>query len=249
MKLTILVSLCATLMLSLAHASGPDPLDMLTKPVLKLKGREPEIIDSAEFRPASREYRITKGAAILTYKLEQVEYCIPPKPKGFDKLNDVAALETIAKDYSHLWWDKEASRKMIWLYIEKGEHTKAVLLYKDIVTSIEAVPLDLRRGYWKALLMAKQYADLDKDLQGAIVAGDRETASWAYVSKGDMLLAQEEADRALVDGYLKTIAMFGDIPAAKLEALTKTVALMEKKSDRRVTRFQNMLKAESPGVD
>ena len=216
-----------------------------TETILKLKGKEAQFVDSAAFRPASKEYRIVKGPVIITVKLAEVDYCKPPEPKGFRNLKDVAALEAIAKQFSHLWWDTKAAEKLMPLHIKAGDNTKAIRLYKEMRHSfVRGIPLAFRRGYWEALYSTKQYALLDKALTDTVKGREREASSWAYIVRGDMLAGEGKTEEALIGGYLKTVAMFSDIQSSRKMALEKTIAALEASGDRRVARFQKMLKDE-----
>ncbi len=92
--------------------------------ILKRKGREPELVDEAAYSRVSREYRVTRGRVTLSVPAAQVEYCKPPKPHGFDKLNDIAELEAVLKKHHRLWWDVAASHKLMPLYLKREARGK-----------------------------------------------------------------------------------------------------------------------------
>jgi len=101
------------------------------KTVLKRKGKEPELVDSASFKRSSNEYRISRGRVSLLLPVTAVEYCRPPKPAGFDRLEDVESLAAVVRKYYRCWWDVEAFKKLMPLYVAKGKNQDAIRLYME----------------------------------------------------------------------------------------------------------------------
>lgn len=246
MKTIILVSAAVLSFCAATISSGrpaePGPTQNANMTILKLKGKEAELVDEVQYRPASREYRVQKGPAIIPYKASQVDYCIAPKPAGFDAVDEIKQLEAIVEKYDHRWWDVQAARKLIPLYNEKKEFNSSIQLYRKLSTQLldETAAREMRRAFWVALLGAKQLTALDNDLKDAAAGSDRYICAWSYITRGMMYQEKGENKEALANGYLKTVAMFSDISDAKKEALTKAIDLMEKTGDSRVARLRKM---------
>jgi len=151
--------------------------------VVKLKGKAPMTADSAVYEERSARYFVVQGTASMRFSTKEVEYVKPPKPKGFNAAtNDIAQLEIIVRDYRRLWWDTEAFKHLMPLYVSAGQHTNAVALYEDIRKRLPAPPpLSLQRNYWDALLASRQFEKLDKELDEAIKNGSHEETALAYI--------------------------------------------------------------------
>jgi hypothetical protein len=225
---------------------SPGAAETTEKTVLKKKGAEPEVVDSVRYDRISMVFRITKGNATFALPETSVEYCRPPKPDGFDKIADVAGLESMVAKCHRLWWDVEAFKKLMPLLVKNGEAAKAIRLYKDMVPILgPSMPLALQREYWNALAKNREDVALQKELTDTITGGGREASAWAYLMRGDVLAAQGKRAEALVEGYLKTVLMFDDIASCRKVALERTVAVMEELGDQRVEKFRKMQKGEA----
>lgn len=213
--------------------------------VLKRKGEEPELVDSASFKRTSREYRIVRGKAIILVPRGEVEYCRPPKPDGFDEFETIAELEAVIRKYYCLWWDTEAFKKLMPAYLASGANAKAIRLYRDMKPTMgSSIPISTVRDYWVALNKDGQSATLRKDLANTIANGTREASAWAYLMRGDLLHSEGKRTEALLEGYLRTVMLFDDIASCRQDALEKAVAAMEEQGDSRADRFRQVLRDE-----
>ena len=217
------------------------------KTVLKRKGEEPELVDSASFKRSSREYRIIKGKAIILVPRSEVEYCRPPKPVGFDACETVPELEAVIRKYHCLWWDAEAFKKLMPAYLASGADAKAIRLYKDMKLVLGwSMPVSRVHDYWVALKRDGQTATLRKELADTVANGPREASAWAYLMRGDLLRLEGKPAEALLEGYLRTVMLFDDIASCRRDALLKTVAAMEEQGDSRADGFRQVLRQEFP---
>jgi hypothetical protein len=217
------------------------------KTILKRKDAEPEMVDSAAYSRASKEFRLTKGNATFALSEADVEYCKPPKPPELAAPDNVAALEAIVLKYHRLWWDVEAFKRLMPLYVKGGEHAKAIRLYADMRPLIgPSMPVSLQRDYWTALDKAGQPGALQKELTDTLTRGSREASAWAYLARGDALLAQGKRSEALLDGYLKTVMLFEDVASCRKTALGKALQTMQDLGDSRAETFRKMLSEEFP---
>jgi len=230
----------AILMACLLPAAGKET-------VLKRKGREAELVESASYSRTSKAYRIKEDGALLTIPAAAVEYCRPPKPIKFDTITDVEGLKEVVREFHRMWWDVEAFKRLMPLYVARGANIEAVRLYRgmeDIVGPGMAV--SLRRNYWDALHRSGQGTALQKELEKILAHGSREESAWAYLMRGDVLVEEGKREQALLDGYLKTVILFDDIASCRRQALEKTVQTMTDLGDTRSERFRRLLLSEFP---
>ncbi len=59
--------------------------------VLKRKGHDAELVDSVRYSEFRKAFVVKRGPASFVLTEEDVEFCRPPKPKGFDALGDSRA--------------------------------------------------------------------------------------------------------------------------------------------------------------
>ncbi|MBA4388576.1 MAG: hypothetical protein C0404_11380 [Verrucomicrobia bacterium] len=214
--------------------------------VLKLKGRELEMVESASYNSSSKAYQVRKTGATVTYAEKDVEYVKPPKPAGFDQTQDIPQLEAVLQANRRLWWDVAAFERLMPLYIKNAQHARAVELYREMLAYLGAsMPPGARCLFWEALAVTNP-STLEKELLDAVTHGSRETSAWAYLARGDLLAKQDKRNEALVDGYMRTLVLFDDVKATRKDALQKTVQAMTDLGDNRAEKFRKILREEFP---
>ncbi len=217
------------------------------KTVLKRTGREPELVDSASFKRSSREYRVWKGKANFLLSASEVEYCRPPKPEGFDQIADAERLAALVHKHYGLWWDIEAFKKLMPLYVATGKNQEAIRLYREMREAPgPSAPLSCTRNYWDALEQDGQKATLRRAIAETIANGNREASAWAYLMRGDLHRSEGTSEKALLEGYLRTVMIFDDITSCRRDALRKTAETMERLGDSRSDKFRRLLRDEFP---
>lgn len=215
--------------------------------VLKRKGKEAELVDSATYVRSKKEYRILKRPGTFVLPEAEIEYVKPPKPAGLDRLKDVAVLQQIVQKYRGLWWDVAAFQRLMPLHIQNREYKKAISLYEDVRPAMDmGLPVVVHHHYWVALLMTDQKSTLRRELERWVTSGQPEGAAWAYVMRGDLLMREGQEEQALVDGYLRTVLMFEDVRSCRREALEKTIRAMERVGDHRAETYRKALREEFP---
>ena len=200
-----------------------------------------QITGAIRWMPSSQAYTVTLPSGVAV-KLTRVEIKGAPdvaKPAELDAAVSQAAagqydaaipiLEKVMADYTMLEWDATAARALAEAYLKKNEPAKALEMCEKI---IQGDPTALQSGeiprvYWDALLETKQYAKLIKVLGDVSGKGDRLLAAAAYTKRGDVEMKKGNLKDALVDGYLRTLTMFADVPASQPEALYKAVKCFE----------------------
>jgi len=184
-----------------------------------------------------------------------------PRPKELDAAiasmsqgNAAAAvpvLEKLANDYLMLQWDKPATRLLAEAHLASGSADKArQVCEKVIAANPEAAYLgEMAPAYWKALLKSDRVAKVEDLMAKAIKSGDRTASASALIMRGDVILAagdtNENARKALRDGFLRVITLYKSEKAVQPEALYKAAKCFEKLGQSsRADQMRSALKSE-----
>jgi len=137
----------------------------------------------------------------------------------------IAPLKKIMTDYEMFGPDVTAAQYLAQAYLGMGRPADASRVCKDVLASNPNAISDPEFAgiYWDSLLQEKKYATLKRVLDDVAQTGSHEIAAVALVKRGDVLLAQGDAKKALLDGYLRTILMFQDVKDIQPEALYKAM--------------------------
>ena len=156
------------------------------------------------------------------------------KAQKFDAA--VPLLEAIVAKYRYLGWDVEASKLLAQALLGKGDAEGAVKAYEQLflVAPAEKQNADTAWGMRRAMLKAKQYPALIRQLDAVAAAGVRSEAARAQTMRGDIQLDQNNVELAALD-YLRTAILFADLndPAILGEATYKAAAALEQMRDPR----------------
>ena len=182
----------------------------------------------------AREYGVTRGAEFSTRVPEaQVADVIVPKPAQLDQLaamvkagrhaEAAAPLADIVKRYEMLKWDVPAARWLAEAYLNLNRLREAEEMCEKVFRASPDARSsgELMRVYWDVLERGKKDAKLKAALEEAARTGGRDVAAVAQLKRGDLERTGGDLKKALLDGYLRTVLMFGDVPAVQPEALLK----------------------------
>lgn len=221
---------------------------------------------SIRWKNAAKEYVLTNDKKMtVTYKADEVESVNIDRPASLDgaikkvQTNSglaaaIATLEEIAKDYSHLTYDQEATGWLAKGYLLQGNAAKAIAACEAVIRDN---PEAAYKGatavsYWEALIKDGKSAKLNILLDKAIASGDKDAAATALVKRGDAAMARGSArancEEALRDGYLRVILLYADPSSdAYAEALYKGAKAFEGMSQSsQANRLREQLKQECP---
>ena len=221
---------------------------------------------SIRWKNAAKEYVLTNDKKMtVTYKADEVESVNIDRPASLDgaikkvQTNSglaaaIATLEEIAKDYSHLTYDQEATGWLAKGYLLQGNAAKAISACEAVIRDN---PEAAYKGatavaYWEALIKDGKSAKLNILLDKAIASGDKDAAATALVKRGDAAMARGSArancEEALRDGYLRVILLYADPSSdAYAEALYKGAKAFEGMSQSsQANRLREQLKQECP---
>ena len=195
---------------------------------------------------ANGDINLTTDMGIRTFPNGSYAKAVADKPAEYDQA--VAALtakkyEEAAKlfagivvSHRNLEWDVQAAKQLPLALLGKGDAEGAVQAYEKLflLAPAEKQNPDVAWGMRRALLAAKQYAALSRQLDAVAAAGNRPEAARAQTMRGDVQLAQNNVELAALD-YLRTAILFQDVRDAALqgEACFKAAAALEQLRDPR----------------
>ena len=114
--------------------------------------------------------------------------------------------------------------------------------------SRDKLPGELVRVYWDVLLDTEKYSTLRNELKWGIEQGPRPVAAVAQMMRGEIDMRKEQYRDALVDGFLRTIILFGDVASVQPEALYKAARCFEELGESSYAgKMRKKLLADHPG--
>ena len=128
----------------------------------------------------------------------------------------ITTLQEIAKDYSHLTYDREATRWLADAYLQQGNAAKAVSACEAVIRDdAEAAYMGpMAVLYWRALTKDGKASKLNLLIDKAVASGDAEAAAAALVARGNAIMergnARANCEEALRDGYLRVILLYAN---------------------------------------
>ena len=190
-----------------------------------------KIVGKIRWLPSRKEFKITdKKNVAMSLSPAQVAQIQTRKPRNIDAAakavmdknysQGVPALEKIFADYSMLQWDVVAARYLAEAYLAQNKTTKALEVTRKIMEQPldRVLPDEFHRVYWDVLLEAGQREKLKEALELAARTGGREIAAVAQLKHGDIEMKRGNYKDALIDGYLRTVLLFGDVKSIQPEA-------------------------------
>lgn len=172
----------------------------------------------------------TKAVADKPAELGQAESAIAQK--NYDAA--VKTLEKVAKEYRYLDWDLQAQKMLAKALLAKGDGEGAAKAYAALfqMSPAEKQVSENAWGQRQALLLSKQYATLQRQLDAVAAEGPRSEAAKAQNMRGDIQLAQNNLEDAVMD-YLRTAILYQDVADAEIqgEACFKAAQILEQMRD------------------
>ena len=195
---------------------------------------------------ANGDINLTMEMGMRTFPKGSYVKAVADKPAEFDQAAAaikaqkfdaaIPLLEGIVAKYRYLGWDVEASKLLAQALLGKGDAEGAVKAYEQLflVAPAEKQNADTAWGMRRAMLKAKQYPALIRQLDAVAAAGVRAEAARAQTMRGDIQLDQNNVELAAMD-YLRTAILFADVKDAAIlgEATYKAAAALEQLRDPR----------------
>ena len=206
---------------------------------------------------ANGDINLTMDMGMRTFPKGSYVKAVADKPAEYDQAAAaikaqkfdaaVPLLEGIVAKYRYLGWDVEASKLLAQALLGKGDAEGAVKAYEQLflVAPAEKQNADTAWGMRRAMLKAKQYPALIRQLDAVAAAGVRSEAARAQTMRGDIQLDQNNVELAALD-YLRTAILFADVKDAAIlgEATYKAAAALEQLRDPRAKDMYKKVAAE-----
>lgn len=195
---------------------------------------------------ANGDINLTMDMGVRTFPKGSYVKAVADKPAEYDQAAAaikaqkydaaIPLLQGIVAKYRYLGWDVEASKLLPQALLGKGDTEGAVKAYEQLflLAPAEKQNPDSAWGLRRAMLQAKQYPALLRQLDAVAAAGNRAEAARAQTMRGDIQLDQNNVELAALD-YLRTAILFTDVkdPAILGEATFKAAAALEQLRDPR----------------
>lgn len=209
-----------------------------------VRTQDPAKTDNVLIRwmPADKRYMATfPGGGEMPVAVDDVVSLDVEPPQGWKQLIDQArktpdaampALARIMDEYKMLNWDAEAGRVAATIQLKKGKAKDALETCRKVVLGNPDAAWNsvMAPVYWQALLDTGNTAQLPSLLDRGATAANRGIAAQACIRRGDLLLAQGQAQKALTDGYLRVVFLYADQAGAQAEALFRAAEAFDKVS-------------------
>jgi tetratricopeptide (TPR) repeat protein len=206
---------------------------------------------------ANGDINLTTDMGVRTFPKGSYAKAVADKPAEFDQAvaaikaqkydEAVKLLEDVIAKFRYLEWDAMAARELPKALLGKGDAEGAVQAYEKLflLAPAEKQNLDVAWGLRRAMLQAKQYAALARQLDAVAAAGPRAEAARAQIMRGDIQLAQNNVELAALD-YLRTAVLFQDVkdPVVLGEACFKAAAALEQLRDPRAKEMYKKVATE-----
>lgn len=187
------------------------------------------VTGTLRWKNSAKEYSLTNAKGVtVTFPADDVVRVEVNRPAALDAAikrvraggsgvaSAIPTLEEIAKDYSHLTYDREATRWLADAYLQQGNASKAVSACEAVIRDdAEAAYMGpMAVLYWRALTKDGKASKLSLLLDKAIASGDAEAAAAALVARGNAVMergtARANCEEALRDGYLRVILLYAN---------------------------------------
>lgn len=195
---------------------------------------------------ANGDINLTMDMGLRTFPKGSYVKAVADKPAEYDQAAAalkaqkfdaaIPLLQSIVAKYRYLGWDAEASKLLAQALLGKGDAEGAVKVFEQLflTSPAEKQNADTVWGLRRAMLKAKQYPALIRQLDAVAAAGNRSDAARAQTMRGDIELDQNHVELAAID-YLRTAILFADVrdPVLLGEATYKAAAALEQLRDPR----------------
>lgn len=174
------------------------------------------------------DINLTTAQGVRTFARGTYAKAVADKPPEFDQAvaalnakrfdDAIKMLEAIVTRMRFLDWDVEASKLLPQAWLGKNNPEEAVKAYEKLfqLAPGERQNSEVAWGMRRAMLAAKQYGALQRQLDAVVAGGNRPDAARAQIMRGDIQLAQNNIDLAVLD-YLRTAILFQDVKDAEIQ--------------------------------
>lgn len=211
------------------------------------------------WREGSQQYLIRIGSVAVPVAGHLVDRVIVPRPPALTSAarevhagrpdKAIPTLKEIMRTYRMMEHDLEAAAWLAEAYLKQNNPREAKRLCEDIIRTDEerAYRGRLAGVYADALLATKEFSKLRGVLDKVIKTGSRQGAAIAQVKRGDIYKQHGDTEKALVDGYLRTVVLYKAVKDVRPEALYKAAKAFEELGEQPYAeRMRKLLLEEFP---
>lgn len=192
------------------------------------------------YLPASRSYELKSGAVtreVRASEVAQIRLAEPPAElnaalqnvRGGRYASAIPVLSKIVEEYAMFGPDIKAGGALMKAYIETNRASEALKAGETMMRRAPSLAKEpeFASVYWEVLLANDRMASLRTAIDEAVSSGSRQLAAFGLIRRGDMEKEAGRMKEALVDGYLRVVLLFRDVPSAQPEALFKAIQVHE----------------------
>jgi len=213
---------------------------------IKIKGSDKAVSGKIRWSSAEKAYEVVRQDTGRSTRvpLRNVKRLSVSKPSGLEaavkKVRNrsyegphIEELRRIVSVYQMLEHDMKAGAYLAEAQLATGNTRQAAATCRKVKENRSTLELsgEFVRVYWRTLLEEQNYAALQQEIKETIEKGSRPAAAVAQLMRGDMDMRKGMYENALVDGYLRTVILFNDVPAVQPEALYKASQCFDELGD------------------
>jgi len=235
------------------------------KGTIYIKGSDKGITGQIRWSQAKKGYDVVRdgsdrGTLVPLRKVERISVSRPAglvaaarnvRDESYEGPH-IDDLKRIVSVYLMLEHDMVAAAYLAEAYLATGNTRQAAATCQKVRANRTATQLsaDFLRVYWRTLLESQKHSTLQQEVKEIIETGPRPVAALAQLMRGDIDVSKGNYERALIDGYLRTVILFGDVRDVQPEALYKAARCFEELGESvNAEKMRKKLLAVYPGSD
>lgn len=235
------------------------------KGTIYIKGSDKGITGQIRWSQAKKGYDVVRdgsdrGTLVPLRKVERISVSRPAglvaaarnvRDESYEGPH-IDDLKRIVSVYLMLEHDMVAAVYLAEAYLATGNTRQAAATCQKVRANRTATQLsaDFLRVYWRTLLENQKHSTLQQEVKEIIETGPRPVAALAQLMRGDIDVSKGNYERALIDGYLRTVILFGDVRDVQPEALYKAARCFEELGESvNAEKMRKKLLAVYPGSD
>lgn len=208
-------------------------------------------------RPDGTIVVTTPSGQTLEFERTRVKQAMTPRPPELDQAGAafqarrfdeaVRLLREVYAKNRYFHWGEQASRLIGRAYAEKGDAAEAIKAFEEHLQRFPRAEQDMEWMwlYMNTLLQAGQSAKLEPRLNRIIAEGARGDAARALILRGDLRLAGNQLEAAVLD-YLRTVMFHASEKEQLPTAMFKAAATLERLRDPRAKEWYRRVAEEFP---
>jgi len=200
---------------------------------------------------------LTTGTGQLEFSRDRVRQAVAPRPPEFDQAvralqekrydDGIRLLQQVMRNLRFLSWDEQASKLLGRAHWEKGDREGAVRAFEEHLRMFPQAAQDTEWiwFYYEVLLQTQQFQKLEPILNKLVAEGSRRDAARAQIMRGDIRLARNELEAAVLD-YLRAVMFYSSEKELMPGAMLRVARTLERMRDPRAKDWYRKVVEEYP---